>query len=286
MRIDAHQHFWRYTEIEFGWIDDAMASIRRDFLPADLAPLLNETGIDATVAVQARQSMEETEWLLQLADAYPQIAGVVGWVPLIDPKVEKVLEALSANSKFRGVRHVLQAEPSEYMAREDFNTGVALLRPYSLTYDLLILQHQLPAAIKFVDRHPNQPMVLDHLAKPLIASHEIEPWRAQILELARRPHVSCKLSGMVTEADFHNWTIEDLQPYVETALEAFGPERLLFGSDWPVCTVASSYKRWLDVVKQCTAGLTSDEQDKILGENAQKFYGLEEVSRFEEVKKA
>jgi len=286
MRIDAHQHFWRYTEIEFGWIDDAMASIRRDFLPADLAPLLNETGIDATVAVQARQSMEETEWLLQLADAYPQIAGVVGWVPLIDPKVEKVLEALSANSKFRGVRHVLQAEPSEYMAREDFNTGVALLRPYSLTYDLLILQHQLPAAIKFVDRLPNQPMVLDHLAKPLIASHEIEPWRAQILELARRPHISCKLSGMVTEADFHNWTIEDLQPYVETALEAFGPERLLFGSDWPVCTVASSYKRWLDVVKQCTAGLTSDEQDKILGENAQKFYGLEEVSRFEEVKKA
>jgi L-fuconolactonase len=286
MRIDAHQHFWRYTEIEFGWIDDAMASIRRDFLPADLAPLLNETGIDATVAVQARQSMEETEWLLQLADAYPQIAGVVGWVPLIDPKVEKVLEALSANSKFRGVRHVLQAEPSEYMAREDFNTGVALLRPYSLTYDLLILQHQLPAAIKFVDRLPNQPMVLDHLAKPLIASHEIEPWRAQILELARRPHISCKLSGMVTEADFHNWTIEDLQPYVETALEAFGPERLLFGSDWPVCTVASSYKRWLDVVKQCTAGLSSDEQDKILGENAQKFYGLEEVSRFEEVKKA
>ena len=286
MRIDAHQHFWRYTEIEFGWIDDAMASIRRDFLPADLAPLLNETGIDATVAVQARQSMEETEWLLQLADAYPQIAGVVGWVPLIDPKVEKVLEALSANSKFRGVRHVLQAEPSEYMAREDFNTGVALLRPYSLTYDLLILQHQLPAAIKFVDRLPNQPMVLDHLAKPLIASHEIEPWRAQILELARRPHISCKLSGMVTEADFHNWTIEDLQPYVETALEAFGPERLLFGSDWPVCTVASSYKRWLDVVKQCTAGLSSDEQDKILSENAQKFYGLEEVSRFEEVKKA
>jgi len=286
MRIDAHQHFWRYTEIEFGWIDDAMASIRRDFLPADLAPLLNETGIDATVAVQARQSMEETEWLLQLADAYPQIAGVVGWVPLIDPKVEKVLEALSANSKFRGVRHVLQAEPSEYMAREDFNTGVALLRPYSLTYDLLILQHQLPAAIKFVDRLPNQPMVLDHLAKPLIASHEIEPWRAQILELARRPHISCKLSGMVTEANFHNWTIEDLQPYVETALEAFGPDRLLFGSDWPVCTVASSYKRWLDVVKQCTAGLSSDEQDKILGENAQKFYGLEEVSRFEEVKKA
>jgi len=286
MRIDAHQHFWRYTEIEFGWIDDAMASIRRDFLPADLVPLLNETGMDATVAVQACQSMEETEWLLELADANPEIAGVVGWVPLIDPKVEKVLEALSANSKFRGVRHVLQAEPSEYMAREDFNTGVALLRPYSLTYDLLILQHQLPAAIKFVDRLPNQPMVLDHLAKPLIASHEIEPWRAQILELARRPHISCKLSGMVTEADFHNWTIEDLQPYVETALEAFGPERLLFGSDWPVCTVASSYKRWLDVVKQCTAGLSSDEQDKILGENAQKFYGLEEVSRFEEVKKA
>jgi len=286
MRIDAHQHFWRYTEDEFGWIDDAMASIRRDFLPANLVPLLNAAGIDATVAVQARQSLEETEWLLELADANPRIASVVGWVPLVDPSVARLLETLSANTKLRGVRHVLQAEPSEYMAREDFNAGVALLQRFSLTYDVLIHQHQLPAAIEFVDKHPNQPMVLDHIAKPLIAAHQIEPWRPQILELARRPHVSCKLSGMVTEADFLHWTIEDLQPYFETVLEAFGPDRLLFGSDWPVCTVASTYQRWVDVVKQWIAQLTSEEQGKILGKNAEEFYGLAEVSRPQGVEKA
>jgi L-fuconolactonase len=274
MRVDAHQHFWWYTTEEFGWIDDAMAAIRRDFLPVDLLPLMNESGIDATVAVQARQSLEETEWLLRLADENDWIAGVVGWVPLADPHVETALAKLSANAKLKGVRHVLQGEADEYFHRQDFNAGIALLKRYSLTYDVLVVERQLPAAIQLVDRHPNQPFVLDHVAKPRIAAGEIEPWRSRIQELARRPHVVCKLSGMVTEADFQCWSIEDLRPYVETVLEAFGPGRLLFGSDWPVCTVASSYSRWISVVNAFLSDLSSNEQESVFGGNAAKFYGL------------
>jgi L-fuconolactonase len=286
MRVDAHQHFWRYSDEEFGWINDAMAAIRRDFLPIDLMPLLDEVGIDATVAVQARQTLAETEWLLELADANPRVAGVVGWVPLVDPNVERTIEALSANSKLKGVRHVLQGEADEYMEREDFHAGIALLRRYSLTYDVLILERQLPSAIRFVDRHPEQPFVLDHVAKPLIAAHGLEPWRTDIRELSRRPNVTCKLSGMVTEADFKHWTIEDLRPYFETVLEAFGPERLLFGSDWPVCAVASSYANWVSVVKECVAELSAHEQESIFGRNAVEFYRLYESSRSNEVEQA
>jgi L-fuconolactonase len=282
MHVDAHQHFWQYTDEEFGWINDSMAIIRRDFFPADLLPLLDEAEIAATVAVQCCQSVAETEWLLMLADAQPRIAGVVGWVPLVDSDVEQTIERLSANPKLKGVRHILQAEPDEYMAREDFHAGITLLQQYSLTYDVLILERQLPAAIRFVDRHPDQPFVLDHIAKPLIAAHQLEPWRTQIRELARRPHVFCKLSGMVTEADFSRWTVEDLRPYAETALEAFGPERLLFGSDWPVCAVASTYNRWVSVVKQWIAKLSANEQEMILGGNAQQFYGLNVSSRSHE----
>ena len=274
MRVDAHQHFWQYGDVEFGWINDAMAAIRRDFLPSDLLPLLDETGVDATVAVQARQSLEETDWLLSLAEEHDWIAGVVGWVPLIDAGIENLLDRLSARSRLKGVRHVLQGEPDAYMERKDFNAGVSLLRQYSLAYDVLVLERQLPAAIRFIDRHPDQTFVLDHVAKPLIAARELEPWRTQIQELARRPHIACKLSGMVTEADFGAWTEADLRPYVETVLEAFGPKRLLFGSDWPVCTVASSYKRWVDTVRAFTAQLSADEQAMILGRNAVDIYRL------------
>lgn len=274
MRVDAHQHFWRYISREFGWIDDGMAVLRRDFLPGDLAPLLRDSGIDATVAVQALQSMEETQWLLDLANENHWIAGVVGWVPLIDPAIEATLDQLALNPKLKGVRHVLQGEPDAFMAREDFNAGVAKLKQYRLTYDLLVLERQLPAAIVFVDRHPNQPIVLDHLAKPSIAAQQFDPWRADVCELARRPHLSCKLSGMVTEADVANWTIDHLRPYVETVLETFGPDRVLFGSDWPVCTVASSYGLWVDTVKQLTAELTEDERAGIFGGNAVNLYRL------------
>jgi L-fuconolactonase len=274
MRIDAHQHFWRYSEEEFGWINDAMATIRRDFLPADLRPILDEAGVDATVAVQARQSLEETEWLLKLAEKHDWIAGVVGWVSLAISSAEETLEQLSARTKLKGIRHVLQGEADEYMDRRDFNAGIALLKRYSWTYDVLVVERQLPSAIRLVDRHPQQPFVLDHIAKPLIAAHELEPWRTQIRELARRPHICCKLSGMVTEAAFDTWTVEDLRPYIETVLECFGPERVMFGSDWPVCTVASSYARWVGVVREFTAELTEHEQESIFGGNAARFYGL------------
>lgn len=286
MRVDAHQHFWRYSQEEYGWISDPMAAIRRDFLPGDLRPLLLESGIDATIAVQARQSLAETDWLLDLADGHDWIAGVVGWAPLASLRVHETLEKLAVRPKLRGVRHVLQGEADEFMLRDDFNAGIALLRRYSLTYDVLVVERQLPAAIQFVDRHPEQPFVLDHIAKPLIAAHELEPWRTHIRELARRPHVSCKLSGMVTEAAFNTWTVEDLRPYIETVLEYFGAERLMFGSDWPVCTVAASYARWVSVVREFTAELTEDEQESIFGGNAARFYGLQLPGSSREVKQA
>jgi L-fuconolactonase len=274
LKVDAHQHFWRYTPEEFGWIDESMAVIQRDFLPGDLLPLLDQSEIDATVAVQACQTLEEAEWLLDLADENEWIAGVVGWVPLAGPGLQQALEKLSADPTFKGVRHILQAEPDEYFDRKDFNAGLALLLQYALTYDLVVLEHQLPATIRLVDRHPSQPFVLDHLAKPKIAAHELEPWRANILELARRPHVLCKLSGMVTEADFNSWTTEDLRPYVETVLEAFGPGRLIFGSDWPVCTLAAGYTQWARAASELLSQLSGDEQGKIYGGNAMEFYRL------------
>ncbi len=277
MRVDAHQHFWHYTTEEFGWIDDSMAAIRSDFLPSDLAPLLRVSGVDASIAVQARQSMEETEWLLNLSRTNDWIAGVVGWAPLTEPAVEATLQRLAANPKLKGVRHVLQGEPDAYMAREDFNAGVAQLRRYGLTYDLLVLERQLPAAIAFVDRHPQQPIVLDHLAKPLIAAGELDPWRAHICELAQRPQLCCKLSGMVTEADFDHWTMEQLRPYVDTVLEAFGPKRLMFGSDWPVCTVAASYQRWHSTIASLLSELSGDEQASIFGNTAVSFYRLDDT---------
>ncbi|MFC5863014.1 amidohydrolase family protein [Acidicapsa dinghuensis] len=274
LRVDAHQHFWKYSEAEFGWIDDSMAVIRRDFLPDDLKPFLDVSGVSATVAVQACQTVAETDWLLQLADNNSWIAGVVGWAPLISSSVGQTLERLAAHPKLKGIRHVLQAEPSEYMLRDDFNQGVAMLRKFNLTYDVLIHQHQLPAAIEFVDRHPYHTMILDHVAKPLIKAGELEPWRELIRELARRPHVSCKLSGMVTEADFSAWTVDGLRPYVETVLEAFGPSRLLFGSDWPVCAVACHYEKWVSIVRQFVSALSDEEQAKILGGNAIQGYNL------------
>ena len=281
IRVDAHQHFWRYSAEEYGWINDAMRVIRRDFLPVDLLPLLRETGVDATVAVQTCHSLEETEWLLRLAGEYDWIAGVVGWVSLADREIDVVLERFASDAKFRGVRHVLQAEPDEYMLRHDFNAGLARLRRYSLVYDALVFEHQLATAIQLVDRHPEQSFVLDHLAKPRIAAQEFEPWRMRIREMARRPHVDCKLSGMVTEADYHAWTLDDMRPYIETVLEAFGPERILFGSDWPVCTVASSYVRWVSVVDEFVKELSADEQKAVWGENAARVYRLQEPVSYE-----
>ena len=274
MRIDAHHHFWRYTPAEYGWIDDPMAAIRRDFLPSDLAGEIRSAQVDAVISVQACQTVAETEWLLDLAAAHPWVAGVVGWAPLADPAVDKVLDRLAAHPRFKAVRHVLQAEPDAYMDRPDFNAGLAKLRDRNLTYDILVFHSQLPAAIRLVDRHPDQIFVLDHIAKPPIRTGEVEPWAHNLTELARRSNVFCKLSGVVTEADYTSWTVEQILPYMETALAAFGPERLLFGSDWPVCRVAITYQDWVRTVDRFAQTLSASERQALFCDNAVRAYRL------------
>ncbi len=222
MKIDSHHHFWRYEPQEYSWISDEMSVIRRDFLPLDLQETIALCGVEGVVSVQARQTLDETRWLLDVAAKHDFIKGVVGWVPLCDDNVRETLEEFAAHPKFKGVRHVLQGEAPEFMERADFNDGISVLREFDLVYDLLIFEKHLPKAIEFVDRHPKQKFMLNHIAKPRIAAGEIDVWRANLRELSRRENVSCKLSGMVTEADFKTWTPEQLRPYAETVLEVFG----------------------------------------------------------------
>jgi len=251
-----------------------MAAIRRDFLPKDLLAVTRAAGVAGVITVQARQSVEETRWLLELAAENDFIRGVVGWVPLATLTVEKELETFAQSRKLRGVRHVLQGEPDDYMLRTDFNRGIALLRNFGLRYDILIFEKQLPTAIEFVDRHPNQPFILDHIAKPKIKAGELEPWRKNIKELAKRSNVTCKVSGMVTEANWHTWTPASLRPYFETVLEAFTPRRLMIGSDWPVCQVACTYDRWLDTIRLWTETLSAFEREAFFKSTALEAYGL------------
>jgi len=274
MRIDTHQHFWRYTPDEYGWIDDAMSAIRRDFLPADLASEISATAIDAVISVQACHTIQETEWLLQLAAANSWIAGVVGWVPLIDRNAAEILAPLAANPWLKGIRHVLQAEPDAYMENRDFNLGLSQLRAFNLAYDILIYHAQLPAAMRLVDRHPDQVFVLDHIAKPAVRAAELQPWKRELAELARRPNVFCKLSGVVTEANYTTWTWDQILAYMEAALEAFTPSRMMFGSDWPVCNVAVSYTGWVRTVERFTARLSTAEQEAIFHTTAAQAYRL------------
>lgn len=278
MKIDTHHHFWRYTEAEYGWIDDDMSVIRRDFLPEDLRLVLTSSGIDAAISVQARQTEEESSWLLQLASWNPFLVGVVGWLPLSDPQVEARLDRLSSNPKLRGLRHVLQGEPEGFMLSEEFNRGLSLLKPRNLAYDILVYERQLPEALQLVDRHPGQRFVLDHIAKPRIREGLLQPWLNNLRELARRDQVWCKLSGLVTEADYKSWKKEDLLPFIEGAFEAFGPGRLLFGSDWPVCSVACSYARWHELVSDYVSRLSPDEQACFWHRNATEAYQLPPLS--------
>ncbi len=276
--IDSHHHFWHYTEADYGWIPPEWSLIRRDFLPAELHQEISAAGVDGVVSVQARQSLEETDWLLDLAASHSFVRGVVGWVPLIAPDLEAHLDRLAAHpaaAKLRAFRHVLQAEPDDaYMLRDDFNRGIATLARRGLAYDVLILEKHLPYTLAFVDRHPDATFVLDHIAKPRIAAGELEPWAKNLRELARRPHVACKLSGLVTEADVTSWTPAQLQPYLDVVLEAFGPSRLLFGTDWPVCLAGVDYARWKSIIEASVAGLSATEKDAVLGGNAQRLYRL------------
>jgi len=274
--IDAHHHLWKYSAAEYPWITPQMSVIRRDFLPAQLGELMHHFGIEGTVAVQARQTIEETSWLLSLAGKHPLIRGVVGWVPLTDgARVKPHLERFAANHRLRGVRHVIHDEPAPgYILRDDFNSGVAALREFGLRYDILIFERHLPAAIEFVDRHPNQIFILDHVAKPRIKERILSPWDRNMREIAKRQNVYCKLSGMVTEADLDHWTPQDLEPYIDVVLATFGPRRLMYGSDWPVLLRASDYARWFDTVNSAIGKLSKAEQARIMGDTAIEAYAL------------
>ena len=275
MKIDSHHHFCKYSVGEYPWIGDAMAPLRRDFLPEHLKAEIAAAGIDGVVSVQARQTVGETEWLLSLADGNDFIKGVVGWVPLAETGVREVIAKFATNPKLRAVRHVVQDEPDDrFILGGDFNRGVSVLRDFGLVYDILIFERQLAASIEFVDRHPKQVFVLDHIAKPRIKDNAIEPWRANIREMARRENVFCKVSGMVTEADWKTWTWEQMRPYFDAVLEAFGPKRLMFGTDWPVCLAASGYARWTELIWRFACGLSADEQAWLFGKTAIEAYRL------------
>jgi L-fuconolactonase len=278
--IDAHHHLWRYTPEEYGWIDEPMQALRRDFMPPDLTAEMSAASsvgmhIDGAVLVQVRQTLEETRWMLDVADGCEAIRGVVGWAPIAGEEFPGVMEEFDGRAKLKGLRHIIQSERDEnYILREDFNSGIRAMAGSGLVYDILIYERHLPQAIEFVDQHPDQPFVLDHIAKPLIAAGVVEPWATRMRELAKRENVACKLSGMVTEAKWDAWSAATLKPYLDVAVEAFGPERLMAGSDWPVCLVASGYAQWWGVLRAYFAGFSEEERARVFGGTAIEVYGL------------
>lgn len=279
-RIDAHHHLWRYSAEQYDWISGPMAALRRDFLPQDLQPLLQQAELDGAIAVQARQDLAETHWLLQQAAQHPWMRGVVGWAPIAASEFPEVLATLRAQQKLKGLRHVIQDEPDDdFILGAEFGRGIAALRDTGLVYDILIYARHLPQTIRFVDRHPEQNFVLDHCGKPPLrgvseGEGAPEPWASHIRELAKRRNLACKVSGLVTEAGWQQWTPALLEPCWRVVLEAFGPGRILFGSDWPVARLACKYQRWVETVLAWTAPLSAAEQAAIWGENAARIYKL------------
>lgn len=275
MRIDAHQHFWNYDPARDTWITDGMSVLRKDYRPEDLHSELRANGFDGSIAVQADQSEAETEFLLCLAERYPFITGVVGWTDLAAPDIEERLAKLRSHEKLRGFRHIVQSEPDDqFMLRAEFRRGIGCLSRFGFTYDILIYARQLPAAVKLVASHPDQKFVLDHIAKPEIKARKAGPWAAHMRELAAHPNVFCKLSGLITEADWEHWKPADLWPYLEVAWESFGADRLMYGSDWPVCLLAGSYTQVYQLVADFLSDRSAEQQEKIFGTNAARFYGL------------
>ncbi len=272
--IDTHQHFWKYDPVNYSWINDDMQVIRKDFLPGDLAVVVNEHALHGTVAVQADQTEAETDWLVQLAAKNDFIKGVVGWVDLRSSNIEERLQHYQQFSKLKGFRHVLQGEEPSFMLQKDFLNGIRKLNQFGFAYDILIFPQHLSAALQLVAQFPQQRFVVDHVAKPYIKDGKIDEWKAGMEKLAQHNNVYCKISGMVTEADWKNWTADDLRPYIDGVVNSFGIDRIMYGSDWPVCLVASSYKRWLQTVKDYFASYSAEEQEKVFSSNAMKFYQL------------
>ena len=272
--IDTHQHFWNYDPKIHDWINEEMQVIRKDFLPADLAPILKENSVDGCIAVQVDQTDAETQILIREANQNSFIKGVVGWVDLNSTEIEAALASYTDTKVLKGFRHILQAEPKGFMLQESFIQGLKKLQANNYTYDLLIYAHQLNLANELVKHLPTMPIVIDHIAKPNIKAGEIEDWKKEITRLANYPNVYCKISGMVTEADWNSWTAADLKPYLDTVVAAFGTERIMFGSDWPVCLVASTYSKWLNLLQNYFNTFSSSEQEAIFAGNAIKFYKL------------
>jgi L-fuconolactonase len=272
--IDTHQHFWNYDPKTHDWINEDMKVIRKDFLPADLAPILKENNVDGCIAVQADQTDAETQILIREANQNTFIKGVVGWVDLNSTKIESALASYTDIKLLKGFRHILQAEPKGFMLAPSFKKGIDALTKYNYTYDLLIYASQLKEAKEFISNHKEQPIVIDHLAKPNIKEGEWESWQKDINEIAQYPNVYCKISGMATEDNWNSWTMDTLKPYIETAVEAFGTDRIMFGSDWPVCLLASSYSKWLETLQNYFNTFSIDEQASFFANNAIKFYKL------------
>ena len=276
IQIDTHHHLWRYRAEEYDWISEEMQVLRQDFLLEDLKACLDSAAVSGSVAVQARETLGETEWLLALADEpLSPILGVVGWFPFLSPEMQQIVERFRQNALLRGARFVTQGRPDGFMDSRAFNDGIASLSGTDLVYDILIYRDQIDEATRLLDRHPNQRFVLDHIGKPAIRDGEFAPWKDSIVKMAERENVCCKISGMVTEADWNGWTNGQLKPYFDTALESFGPNRIMVGSDWPVLTLGASYSQWWDTVRGWIADLSTTEQEQILGSNAIEVYGLE-----------
>jgi L-fuconolactonase len=274
MKLDSHQHFWRYDAAQYPWMQPAWP-IRRDYLPPDLKPLLAAAGLDGAIAVQARQMLQENRFLLDLADSHPLVKGVVGWVDLRSDRVEEQLSEFARHPKFLGVRHVVQDEPDDnFLLGTAFQRGIGKLKQFNLAYDLLIFPRQLPAAIKLAEKFPKQPFVLDHIAKPLIKAGTLSSWREQIRNLAGHPNVHCKVSGLVTEADWANWKPADFRPFLDVVFDAFGNKRVMYGSDWPVALLAGDYARVFGLARDYVAALPRSDQDLFFGGNAAAFYGV------------
>jgi L-fuconolactonase len=275
MKIDSHHHFWNYDPVAYSWIGDHMARLRNDFTPDKLLAETQKAGIDGVISVQASQTLDETDFLNNYAKQHDFIKGVVGWVPFADPDVEKYIERFAEEPKIIGMRHVVQDEPDDaFILEKAFNEGISRLKKHDLIYDILIYERQLAPTIEFVDQHPEQVFVLDHIAKPRIGDGLISPWKEKMLELAQRENVYCKLSGVATEADWSKWTEGQLLPYLEIALEAFGPSRMMFGSDWPVALLAVEYSQWVTIVDKFTSTLSKPEQALLWGGVAIEVYGL------------
>jgi len=275
VKIDAHQHFWRYSAAEFGWIGEHRSQLKRDYLPDELRATISRSGVEGTITVQARQSEEETESLLDLADRWSFVRGVVGWLPIAADDFGERLDRLAGRAKLRGLRHVVQDESDEeFLLRPEFNRGIDKLLARGLTYDILVFERQLPQVIGFVDMHPYQTFVLDHCGKPRVGDREMEPWRSRMEELAERINVYCKISGLVTESQPGQWKPEDIVPYIEAAIDLFGPERVMFGSDWPVCLTETDYRGWLSLCAGHIESYSQSEQRRFWADTAREAYRL------------